>query len=137
MSDARLIKTEAEYDEALAEVDKLFEDLPEPGTERGNRLELLSVLISHYEDRHYPIRKVDPIELLHFAITDMGRSQAELAGLLGSRSRASEVMSRKRALTLEMIRAISEAWKLPVAALVLPYEVFKPVRPAQRREAVA
>lgn len=128
MSDARLIKTEAEYQAALEEIDVLFDNLPEPGTPEGDRFELLSLLISHYEDQQFPILAADPVELLRFAITDMGRSQAELAELLGSRPRASEIMSRKRALTLDMIRSISAAWKLPFEALAAPYAVMRPQR---------
>ena len=62
----------------------------------------------------------DPVETLHFAIDEMGRSQAELAELLGSRSRASEILNRKRPLSLQQIRRIGEAWRLPLAALAEP-----------------
>lgn len=137
MSDARLIKTEAEYQAAMEEIDALFDDLPEPGTPAGDRFELLSLLISHYEEQHFPIPKADPVELLRFAITDMGRSQAELAELLGSRPRASEIMGRKRALTLDMIRGISAAWKLPFEALAAPYALTREPRSSGRRQALA
>lgn len=65
----------------------------------------------------------DPVEILHFAIDEMGRSQAELAELLGSRSRASEILNRKRPLSLEQIRRIAEAWRLPLATLAKPYRL--------------
>jgi HTH-type transcriptional regulator/antitoxin HigA len=133
MSDIRLIKTEADYEAAMAEIDDIFDDLPEPGTPEGDRFELLTVLVSHYEDRHFPIPAADPVDLLRFAITDMGHSQTELASLFGSRSRASEVMNRKRPLTLDMIRGISEAWKLPLEALAAPYEVAKSQPPEKKR----
>ncbi|ACK86452.1 helix-turn-helix domain-containing protein [Methylorubrum extorquens] len=136
MSDARLIKTEAEYKAAMEEIDALFANLPEPGTPEGDRFEFLSLLISHYEDQHFPIPEADPVDLLRFAITDMGRSQTELAELLGSRPRASEVMNRKRALTLDMIRGISAAWKLPFEALAAPYTVKRAPRSSARRQAL-
>lgn len=132
MSDIRLIKTEADYEAAMVKIDDFFEDLPEPGSPAGDRFELLTLLISHYEDQHFPIPKADPVDLLRFAITDMGRSQTELASLFGSRSRASEVMNRKRPLTLDMIRDISEAWKLPLEALAAPYAVSKSA-PSERK----
>ena len=121
MPDIRLIKTEADYEAAMAQIDEFFADLPEPGTPEGDRFELLAVLVARYEEEHHPIPKADPVALLRFAIEDLGRSQGELAELLGSRSRASEILSRKRPLTLPMIRGISEAWKLPLEALAAPY----------------
>jgi HTH-type transcriptional regulator/antitoxin HigA len=66
---------------------------------------------------------MDPVELLNFAIDELGHTQAELGELLGSRSRASEILNRKRALTLGMIRTINAAWKLPVELLIKPYEL--------------
>lgn len=121
MPDVRLIKTEADYEAAMVEIEEFFADIPEPGTPDGERFELLTVLVSRYEDQHFPIPKADPIDLIWFAIEDLGRSQTELADLLGSRSRASEILNRKRPLTLPMIREISEAWKLPLEALAAPY----------------
>lgn len=105
----------------MVEIEEFFADIPEPGTPDGERFELLTVLVSRYEDQHFPIPKADPIDLIWFAIEDLGRSQTELADLLGSRSRASEILNRKRPLTLPMIREISEAWKLPLEALAAPY----------------
>ena len=69
--------------------------------------------------------RFDPIDLLHYAIGELGHSQAELSKLLGSRSRASEVLARRRTLTVEMIHKISEAWKIPADLLVRPYKVKK------------
>jgi HTH-type transcriptional regulator / antitoxin HigA len=78
-------------------------------------------LVEKYEEGRWPaIDASDPIDLLHFAISEFGHTQAELADLLGSRSRASEVLNRRRALTVEMIRTISDAWKIPADLLVRP-----------------
>src|SRR5215207_10000645 len=77
----------------------------------------------HYEAERWPVGPSDPIDLIRFAIEDMGRSQADLARILGSRSRASEILARKRGLTLDMIRTIAGEWHLPVEALARPYRL--------------
>ncbi len=100
MSDLHPIRTEADYDWALSEVERLMDLEPHLGSPSGDRLEILLLLVSNYEDRCYPIPQADPVTVLQFAIQDMGRSQSELAEILGSRSRASEILSRKRPLTL-------------------------------------
>lgn len=117
----RPIRTRQDHASALREVDRLWG--AEPDTADGDYLDVLLTLVADYEDRRFPIPPSDPIEVLHFAIREMNRSQSDLARILGSRSRASEVLSRKRALTLDMIRAISAEWHLPIEALVRPYAV--------------
>ena len=89
------------------------------------RLDVLATLAEAYEQARHPVPESDPVELLHFAIDEMGRSQTELAELLGSRSRASEILNRKRPLNLEQIRKIAEAWSLPIAALAKPYRLAR------------
>lgn len=121
MPDIRLIKTEADYEAAMSQIEEFFADMPDPGTPEGDHFELLTVLVARYEEQHHPIPMADPIDLIWFAIEDLGRSQTELADLLGSRPRASEILNRKRPLTLSMIREISVAWKLPLEALAVPY----------------
>lgn len=116
--DVRPIRTEADLAWALAEVERYFDDPPARGTAEADRFDVLSTLIAAYEDAAFAIPVANPIDVLRFAIDDMGRSQAELGILLGSRSRASEVVSGKRPLTLPMIAKISEAWKIPADALV-------------------
>ena len=96
---------------------------PPVGTRAGDRFEVRLTLIAAYEDQHFPIAAADPVEILHFAITDLGRSQSELDHLLGSPARASEILNRKRALTLGQIGAISAAWNLPIALLAAPYRL--------------
>ena len=115
----RPIRSAADHEEALREIERLWG--AEEGTPEGDKLEVLATLVEAYEDRHYPVPNVDPIDVLEFAIQDMGRSQAELAELLGSRPRASEVLSRKRRLTVDMIAKISAAWHIPAEALIGPY----------------
>ena len=121
--DIRPIHTEADYAWAMNEISAYFDNEPAVGSGDGNRFEVLLTLVGAYERERFPATVPDPVELLQFAIQDMGRSQAALADLLGSRSRASEILSRKRAMTLEQIRTISEAWKLPLAVLAASYRL--------------
>jgi HTH-type transcriptional regulator/antitoxin HigA len=125
MMDVRPLHTEADYEWALREVERYFDNPPEPGTGEADRFDVLSALIEKYEDNHYDIRTADPIEVLRFAIENMGRLQTDLARIIGSRARASEILNRKRRLTLDMIRAISVEWKLPIETLAGAYELAR------------
>ena len=121
MVDVFPVRTEAQHREALSEIERLWKAAP--GTPEGDKLDVLATLVEAYETEHFPMPEADPVEMLHFAIEGMGRSQTELAELLGSRSRASEILNRKRPLTLEMIRTISEAWHIPIALLAKDYRL--------------
>lgn len=124
MMDIRALHNEADYEWALKEVERYFENQPAPGTADGDRFDVLAALLKEYEDRHHEIPDADPVDVLHYAINEMGHTQVELADLIG-RSRASEILNRKRALTLEMIRTISHAWGLPIETLTGPYELVR------------
>jgi HTH-type transcriptional regulator / antitoxin HigA len=122
--DIRPIRTDRDHRAALEEIDACWGALE--GSEEGDKLDVLVVLVESYESRRWPIesdKSFDPIDVLHYAIDELGHAQAELADLLGSRSRASEILSRRRALTVEMIHKISEAWKIPADLLVRPYRI--------------
>ena len=122
--DIRPIQTDEDHRAALAEIDASW-GAPE-GSEEGDKLDVLVALVELYEARRWPIeadRSFDPIEVLRYAIEELGHSQGELAKLLGSRSRASEILFRRRPLTVEMIHKISEAWKIPADLLVRPYKI--------------
>ena len=122
--DIRPIQTDEDHRAALAEIDASW-GAPE-GTEEGDKLDVLVALVELYEARRWPIeadRSFDPIEVLRYAIEELGHSQGELAKLLGSRSRASEILSRRRPLTVDMIHKIAEAWKIPADLLVRPYRL--------------
>jgi HTH-type transcriptional regulator/antitoxin HigA len=122
--DVRPIRTDADHRAALAEIDACW-GAPE-GTEEGDKLDILLALVDLYEAKRWPIatgESFDPIDVLHYAIDELGHTQAELAELLGSRSRASEILSRRRALTVDMIHKIGEAWKIPADLLVRPYKI--------------
>ena len=118
MMDVRPIRDDADLTWALAEVAPYFDEPPQIGSAEAARFDVLSSLIASYEDRHHRIDPSSPVEVLRYAIDSLGRTQSDLARVLGSRSRASEVLAGRRPLTLDMIRAISAAWKLPVAALI-------------------
>src|SRR5271165_6361853 len=122
--DIRPIRTEKDHRAALAEIEACW-GAPE-GTEKGDRLDVLLALVDIYEARRWPIdmdESFDPIDVLDYAIEELGHTQAQLAELLGSRSRASEILSRRRALTVEMIHKISDTWNIPADLLVRPYKI--------------
>lgn len=120
----RPIRTDEDHRAALAEIEACW-GAPE-GTEMADKLDVLLALVDAYEERRWPLdidESFDPIDVLDHAIEELGHTQAELAGLLGSRPRASEILSRRRALTVEMIHKISSAWKIPADLLVRPYRI--------------
>jgi HTH-type transcriptional regulator/antitoxin HigA len=118
----RALHHQADYEWAIQEVARYFENEPALGSKDGDRFEVLTTLIKVYEEQNFPVPDADPIEVLHFAIESMGRTQADLARIIG-RSRASEVLNRRRPLTLDMIRDNSAAWKLPMELLTGAYEL--------------
>jgi HTH-type transcriptional regulator / antitoxin HigA len=120
----RPIRTDKDHKAALAEVEACW-GAPE-GSEAGDRLDVLLALVEIYEAKRWPTdlsKRFDPIDVLNYAIDELGHTQAELAELLKSRPRASEILSRRRPLTVDMIHKISEAWKIPADLLVRPYRI--------------
>lgn len=115
----RPIRTEADYDQALAEIEALFEAQPE--TPEGDRLELLTALVEIYERKHHPILPPDPIEALLYHVESRGLTRRDLEPYLGSRARVAEVLNRRRALTIEMIRRLHQGLGLPAEVLIRPY----------------
>ena len=117
----RPIRTSKNHRAALAEIEKLWG--ASTGTPEGD---ILVTLVETYEERRWPLRsrrRFDPVDVLRYAIEELGHSQVELANILGSRSRASEVLARRRPLTLEMIQKIHASWKIPADLLVQPYRI--------------
>ncbi|NDV52111.1 type II toxin-antitoxin system HigA family antitoxin [Salipiger sp. PrR003] len=117
----RPIRTEEDHRAALGRIEALWG--AEPGTADGDELDILVDLVEHYEDKHFPMPEVDPIEFIRAHMDATGRSQADLANLFGSRPRASEVLNRKRALTVDMIYKITREWHVPAGCLVKPYHL--------------
>jgi HTH-type transcriptional regulator/antitoxin HigA len=127
--DIRPLRSEADYDWALVEIEPYFEQEPAPGTLAADRFDVLAALIAEYETRHWPIEPPDPVAAIRERMEQVGYTQADLARLLGSRSRASEILARRRGLTMEQARRLHEAWRIPAEALI------RPVRMVGGREA--
>jgi HTH-type transcriptional regulator/antitoxin HigA len=110
------ITNDADHKAALERIEAIWS--ARPGTPEFFELDALATLVEHYEDKRWPATATSPLEALKFAMEQQGYGQADLAGLLGSRSRASEVMNGKRWLTLGQIRKVARTWRIPVAQLV-------------------
>lgn len=123
MENIRPIKTEDDYNWAIAEISKYFENEPEMGSPDGDRFDVLATLVEAYEDKHYPIEALDPVEAIYAHMEMNGLRQVELADILGSRPRASEILHRKRPLTLEMVHKLHSAWHIPAEVLIQPYHL--------------
>ncbi|MEH2148050.1 helix-turn-helix domain-containing protein [Nostoc sp.] len=116
----RPIRTQADYQEALREIELLFDAVP--NTPEYDRLDVLSTLVEAYEKAHFPIEKPDPIEAIQYYMDTRGWSRRDLESCLGSRARVSEILSRKRSLTLEMIRKLNQELGIPAEILIQPYD---------------
>jgi HTH-type transcriptional regulator/antitoxin HigA len=106
--DIRPLRSEANYDWALAEIEPYFEQEQAPGSSAADRFDVLAALIAEYEARHWPIEPPDPVAAIRERMEQAGYTQADLARLLGSRSRASEILARRRGLTMEQARRLHE-----------------------------
>lgn len=115
----RPIRTKADHRRALKEVERLWN--AEPGTPDGDRVDVLVTLIEAYEAEHFPIEPPDPIAAIEFMMEQKGFTRRDLEGAIGSRGRVSEVLNRKRPLTLPMVRALSELLSIPTSVLAQPY----------------
>lgn len=113
------IKTKADYRSALEEVEKLFD--AKPGTPEGDRLDVFTTLIEAYEEKHHPIPPPDPVEAIFYFLDSRGLTRKDLEALIGSRSRVSEVLNRKRPLSIEMIRRLHDQLGIPAEVLIKPY----------------
>jgi HTH-type transcriptional regulator/antitoxin HigA len=114
-----LIKTENDYNQALERLEVIFD--AKKGTEEGDELELLGMLIDQYENEHFPIDLPDPIEAIKFRMEQMGYTQNDLAKIIGFKSRASEILNKKRKLSLEMIRQLHISLNIPTEVLIQVY----------------
>lgn len=118
------IRTEVDYETALQEIERLFD--AEPGTPEGDRLEVLSTLVEAYEEQHYHIPAPDPIEAIRYYMESRGLSRKDLEPYVGSRARVSEILNKKRPLSLPMIRNLHKGLGIPAEVLIQSYE-FKQV----------
>jgi HTH-type transcriptional regulator/antitoxin HigA len=116
--DTKVIRSEEQHQQYLLEIEQLLARAPQPGSEVMERLELLSVLVEAFESQKYPIEAPDPISAIIFRMQEQGLKQADLVPYFGTRSRVSEVLARKRPLTVNMIRALSSGLGISTETLV-------------------
>jgi len=118
MTTTRVLKTRAEYEDALREVRRLAALDPALGTGEADALEVLTLLVSDYEAKNFPIGLPDPVDAIRFRMEQMGLAQRDLVPYIGSKSKVSEVLARKRPLSLHMVRALSTGLGIPARVLV-------------------
>jgi HTH-type transcriptional regulator/antitoxin HigA len=116
----RPLRSEGDYDAALKEVERYFENEPKPGTPEADRFDLLALIIEDYERKHWPIEPPDTIEAIRYRMETGGYTQADLGHLLGSRQRASDILTQKRPLTMRMAWRLHREWGIPAEALISP-----------------
>lgn len=110
------IRTDADHTDALTRIEAIWD--AQPGTEDHDELEVLSVLVSAYEDTRWPLLPPDPVDAIKFHMEQNGLRPKDLADVIGSASRASEVLRGRRGLTIDMIKAIHAAWMIPLESLI-------------------
>ena len=130
--DIRPVRTDAEHEAALREIEALWGAAE--GSVEGDRLDVIATLVEAYEDQRWPLDEIDPVEAIEAVMAYEGRTRADLGRLIGA-SRATEVLQRKRALTLPMIRKIASNWHVPERLLVKDYELVPKSRMARRKAA--
>jgi len=113
------IKNEKDYQRALKRLEVIFD--AKRGTEEGDELEILAILIDNYESENFPIDMPDPIEAIKFRMEQLGMKQKDLAEVIGFKSRVSEILSKKRKLTLDMIRKLNTTLHIPTEVLIQEY----------------
>jgi len=119
--DIKPIRTEEDYETALEEIERLFDS--EPGTPEGDKLEVLTILVNAYEEEHYSIPLPEPIEAIEYHMERLGLSRRDLEPYIGAPSRISEILNRKRPLTMNMIRRLHAGLGIPIEILAQQYEL--------------
>jgi len=117
------IKNESDYQAVLEEIEGLFEAAQD--TPEGDQLEVLTTLVEAYEEKHFKIPMPDPIEAILYHMESRGLSRRDLEPYIGSRARVSEVLNRKRPLTMEMVRNLHRGLGIPAEVLIQPYHTVK------------
>ena len=119
--DIKPVKNKRDYNKALERVDKLMDS--RKGTPEFDELEILSILVERYEDEHTPIDYPDPIEAIHFYMEQNDLRPRDLVSYIGSRSKVSEVLNKKRPLSIKMIRSLTKYLKIPASILINEYSL--------------
>ena len=122
----RPLHSEAEYDAALGQIERYFEREPKPGTPDADRFDLLALIIEDYERKRWPIDPPNALDAIRYGMETGGYTQADLGRLLGSRQRASDILSRKRPLTMKMAWRLHREWGIPAEALIAPPQTGAP-----------
>jgi HTH-type transcriptional regulator/antitoxin HigA len=117
----RPIRTEKDYQASLEEIELLFS--AQAGTPEGDRLDILTTLVEVYEAQQFPIAFPDPIEMLLYYLESRGMTRRDLEPYIGTRARVSEILNRRRPLTLEMIRSLHQGLGIPAEVLIQPYDL--------------
>ena len=117
----KIIRTEQEYDLASDRTHQLMQLKIALGSVESKELDLITLLIEHYEKEHYPIAPPSPLEAIKFRLEQMGKNKSNLAEILGARSRQSEILSGKRKLSLQMIRKLHQVLHIPAESLIAEY----------------
>jgi len=115
------IKTEKDYTKALERLELIFD--ASPNSREGDEAEILSMLIDNYENKHYPIEAPDPIEAIKIRMEEMNLKQKDLVGVIGGKSRVSEILNKKKKLTVEMIRELERILHISASVLVNNYKL--------------
>jgi HTH-type transcriptional regulator/antitoxin HigA len=126
----RPLRSETDYNAALEEIERCFENEPKPGTSEADHFDLLALVIEDYERKRWPIEAPDAIDTIRYRMETGGYTQADLGRLLGSRQRASDILTGKRPLTMRMAWRLHREWGIPAEALIAP-------PPARRRKPAA
>ena len=115
------IKTEKDYEVAIKRLEKIFDASPK--SKEGDEAEILSMLIDNYENQHYPIEAPDPIEAIKIRMEEMNLKQKDLIGVIGGKSRVSEILNKKKRLTVDMIRELEQTLHISASVLVNNYQL--------------
>ena len=115
------IKTEKDYGKALERLEQIFD--ASPNSKEGDEAEILSLLIDNYENKYYPIESPDPIEAIKIRMEEMNLKQKDLVGVIGGKSRVSEILNKKKKLTVEMIRELEQILHISASVLVNNYKL--------------
>jgi HTH-type transcriptional regulator / antitoxin HigA len=128
----RPLRSEADYDAALAEIERYFDEPPKPGTPAADQFDLLALVIEDYERKVWPVEPPSPVDAIRYRMETGGYTQADLGRLIGSRQRASDVLARKRRLTMGMAWKLHREWGIPAEALIRPQTARRARRTATR-----
>ena len=117
------IKSEKDYQHALERLELIFDASPD--SKEGDEAEILSMLVENYENKFYPIEAPDPIEAIKIRMEEMNLKQKDLIGVIGGKSRVSEILNKKKKLTVEMIRELEQILHISASVLVSNYQLSK------------